>query len=372
MDPDKAKSLFEEGAVIIVEDMPVGNEFGIDYNWWNTGQKFQGLKMIPAGLHFIFSRASVTSQTNKTNNTLNANISNADLGSRCGFFHFFKKREIMWLQWHKRNEILVHKDSSQEDLERIRCNLRDLDQNLGPYPFENHEKWRCLSDHITEEIILKMQPLNIMITSVSQYLPKSYKSSRQNRYEAKSEDNIDIKLDPNCILRFSDIPKRKFPNSSTPSEITIHSMDKSYTLDYVIENCHNNNENQLLGELQLSFICFLVAQVYEGFEQWKRIVDLLCSCQSIVSKRAELYRSFLRIFSDQLREVPEDFFVDIVTRDNFLVTKLNELFSTLQDSSLTNTELMTEANDFRQTLTARFQWDFESEPDEFAPIVVME
>ena len=53
---------------------------------------------------------------------------------------------------------------------------------------------------------------------------------------------MDIKLDPKSILRFSEIPKRKFPDTATPSQITTHSMDKSYTLDYVIENFHNNGK----------------------------------------------------------------------------------------------------------------------------------
>lgn len=173
MDSDKAKQLFEEGAIIIVDDMPVGNEFGIDYNWWSTGQKFKGLKMIPAGLHFIFTRATVKQ------NKADAYVAvNADSGPRCGFFHFFEKREVVWLQWDEKNELLVHKEIDQQDLERIRLNLMDLDQNLGPYPFENLNKWHSLTSYITQQIILKMQPQNVMITSVSQYLPRPYISSR--------------------------------------------------------------------------------------------------------------------------------------------------------------------------------------------------
>ncbi len=57
MDQATAARLFTEGAVLIVLDMPVGTEFGIDYNSWNTGPKFRGVKMVPPGLHFVYFRA---------------------------------------------------------------------------------------------------------------------------------------------------------------------------------------------------------------------------------------------------------------------------------------------------------------------------
>jgi hypothetical protein len=36
-----------QGAVLVVLDMPVGTEFGVDYNSWNVGPRFRGVKMIP-------------------------------------------------------------------------------------------------------------------------------------------------------------------------------------------------------------------------------------------------------------------------------------------------------------------------------------
>ena len=42
--------------MLIILDMPVGTEFGIDYNSWHVGPKFKGVKMIPPGLHFVYYR----------------------------------------------------------------------------------------------------------------------------------------------------------------------------------------------------------------------------------------------------------------------------------------------------------------------------
>lgn len=59
MDQDLARSLFEEGAALVLLDVPARTEFGIDYNYWTVGPKFKGVKMIPPGFHFVFYRCRV-------------------------------------------------------------------------------------------------------------------------------------------------------------------------------------------------------------------------------------------------------------------------------------------------------------------------
>ena len=56
MDQESALKLFKEGAIFIFLDFPVGSEFGIDLQSWNTGEKFRGVKMIPPGMHYIYYR----------------------------------------------------------------------------------------------------------------------------------------------------------------------------------------------------------------------------------------------------------------------------------------------------------------------------
>ena len=54
MDPETAKHRFENDAILVFLDSPVGMEFGIDYQAWDTGERFRGVKMIPPGLHFVY------------------------------------------------------------------------------------------------------------------------------------------------------------------------------------------------------------------------------------------------------------------------------------------------------------------------------
>lgn len=55
MDQAEAQRRLREGALILVRDMPVGTEFGLDYKSWRTGARFRGVKMVPPGLHFIYA-----------------------------------------------------------------------------------------------------------------------------------------------------------------------------------------------------------------------------------------------------------------------------------------------------------------------------
>ena len=53
------------------------------------------------------------------------------------------------------------------------------------------------------------------------------------------------------------------------------------------------NFSQVLVELQFSFLCFLVAQNYDSFEQWKHLVALLCTCVKAMKKFPNLFISFM-------------------------------------------------------------------------------
>ena len=105
MDNEIAQELFFEGAVILFLDVPPRTEFGIDYNSWNVGEKFKGVKMIPPGFHFVFYAAVGKS---------------GQSAPRTGFFHYFKRREIVVKKWDAEKEDVVNQDMSDEELNRMR------------------------------------------------------------------------------------------------------------------------------------------------------------------------------------------------------------------------------------------------------------
>lgn len=54
MDFEFVKRFFFEGVIVVILNMFKGIEFGIDYNFWEVGLKFRGVKMILLGIYFFY------------------------------------------------------------------------------------------------------------------------------------------------------------------------------------------------------------------------------------------------------------------------------------------------------------------------------
>ena len=172
---------------------------------------------------------------------------------------------------------------------------------------------------------------------------------------------------PGTCIRFSTIPKQKFPPGASPAEVTKYNMDHSYVLEQVLERYADKND--LLGELQFAFICFVVGQNYDSFEHWKCLVRLLSSCDEAIAKHPQLFMNYMTVLHFQTREIPEDFFVDIVSRENFLVQTLHNFLENLKDSECPQ-NLKDRGIKFRDSLQKRFNWDFTSDLDDEQPVIV--
>lgn len=45
--------------------------------------------------------------------------------------------------------------------------------------------------------------------------------------------------------------------------------------------------------MQLSFVCLLMAQNFSGFNQWKQLVQLLCSCPQLMEEKPDMFVEFM-------------------------------------------------------------------------------
>uniref|UniRef100_A0A8C5KX47 Protein AAR2 homolog n=1 Tax=Jaculus jaculus TaxID=51337 RepID=A0A8C5KX47_JACJA len=351
MDPELAKHLFFEGATVVILSMPRGTEFGTDYNSWEVGPKFRGVKMIPPGIHFLhYSRAG-------------------EVGPRMGFFLSLKQRGLTLLRWNVVREQIDLIPAPEAEIEDMKANLQELDQFLGPYPYATCKKWVLLTSLITEATAEKLQPESRQICAFSDVLPVlSMKCTKdrvgQNRpvcgTECKSyQEGLarlpEMKPRAGTEIRFSELPTQMFPAGSTPAEITRHSMDLSYALETVLSKQFPGSPQGVLGELQFAFVCFLLGNVYEAFEHWKRLLSLLCRSEEAMGKHHS--------------EIPADFFVDIVSQDSFLTSTLQALFSSTCSVAV-DANLGKKAEKFQAHLTKKFRWDFAPEPDGCAPVAV--
>lgn len=391
MDQETAQILFREGAIMVCLDVPEGTEFGFDYSSWTAGPLFKGVKMIPPGIHFVYYSAR--------------NKRTDEVGPRTGTFIDFKQKSVVVRKWDPIAEELTEDGVSADDVQRIQDNLKDLDRFLGPYPYEGYKKWVSLSNFITPELLDKLQPISKRICSVTDFVSEvSNTQSRKSRKTSSStktsedqdetkvskekdlqdskEENAeptslkdaesrlpDIKVREESKIQFSKIPKQKYPPGCSPAEMTKYSIDSSYALESILSSYYKDNEMGILGEIQFAFICFLIGQVLDAFEQWKNLVHVMCTSEEALQNHASLFLNFISVIHYHIQETPEDFFVDILSANNFLTSTLQEFFSNLENMS-SNSELKKRGLKFRDYLTQKFKWDFTSEPDDYAPTVV--
>nr|XP_033770989.1 protein AAR2 homolog isoform X2 [Geotrypetes seraphini] len=370
MDPELAKWLFFEGATVIILNVPNGTEFGIDYNCWQVAPRFKGVKMIPPGIHFIYFSSS-------------SPLHGQETGPRTGCFLDLKQRDFLVLHWDPKKEQVDLTPASEEETLRMRADLQNLDKSLGPYPYETLKKWISLTSLITEPVMKKLQPESGLICAFAEVVPVTalrYTQDRvkQNlpRYDAECKSYQEglarlpeMKQKKGTEIRFTNIPTQMYPVGATPEEITRHSMDLSYALEMMISEHYSSQPQDILAELQFAFVCFLIGNVYEAFEHWKQLLTLLCRSEEAVVKRGSLYTSLISVLYHQLGEIPADFFVDIVSQDNFLTSTLQVFFS-YTCSPIVDRTLRKKVEKFKMHLTKKFKWDFEAEPEDWAPVVV--
>ncbi|KAJ2532243.1 hypothetical protein IWW43_003297 [Coemansia sp. RSA 1935] len=331
MDQTTAQALFESGACLVILDTPTGIEFGIDLDTWETGPLFKGLKMIPPGIHYIHYSA------------LNGE---KQPGMRSGFFHNFSPREA------KTEDLVV---VNEEDTERIRQNIRDLDKGLGAYQTgENNQtytQWQQLTCKITPKLLHEVLPphgcfssatgsayedeeMAAVLKKLKQQAPAM---AEQGVSAADLQSIIDAEPTADCAStdRFNFTPiniRHSFPPHATPDELRRFSKDKSWLLRSILQS---RTCEDILGEFQLAFLVILVGQNFCGIEHWKRILHLVLGSAEVLGDARVVETvvvPVLRCFMSQLRVCPHEFVASVLEQDNFVAEILQEFVLNVYES----------------------------------------
>lgn len=380
IDPDRAKYLYEHHcSILIVQDIPVGSEFGIDLMTYRIGEKFKGIKLIPPGVHFVYASAC---PANLDDNTPTSN------GPRCGFFHHFKRKELLIKRWSVEEEDFDDDYQPSEELyQRYGLNLRDLDQYLGAYSYSKYQTYLKLTNKLTVDIVDFLNPDCKRIRSVP-FLVRDEKEEESTtsieavnlscEHQKPTEEKLLPHLKPHqsTVIHFTKIPidHRELGENLTGSKITEYNLDTSMKLDHLFKSA-SFGIDQILAELQFAFLTFLFCHVYECFEHWKKLLNLLCKVDSSLQKYPKFYREFLEILEHQVDQIPEDLFEDITDSNNLIRTLLDTLFQNLDslcniDKSEDKQALTECAGRLQEYLEKKFNWTFGLERDDENPVIV--
>lgn len=236
---------------------------------------------------------------------------------------------------------------SHEETDVLKKNLQNLDKHLGPYPFEMWKKWLSLSSRITSmfcliaqvlmccnkhytefftaAVIRKIESAPQKVPAVAELVETPVVNTglpvKENILNSDDQLLAPRQENPLMALNFTEIPKNSFPKGSSAGDITKYSMDTSFVLQQMLSLwerlaalfcskhyssniffshmamlkliCCYSSPSELLAELQMVFLYFVIGQVYSAFEHWKHLTHIFCSADEMVSKNPSLIMEFI-------------------------------------------------------------------------------
>jgi A1 cistron-splicing factor AAR2 len=329
----------------VIVGLPVGGEFGIDLECWIVGEKFKGLCNVPPGLHFVYCSAG-----SKYN----------DLAPRTGFWVEVGAGSVVVWKWVAEWEV-IEPEGEEEHMRYIDAMKRhELDGVLAPYPMGRFEDWSRLTSFISKGVVERLQSVSRIVCSDAAAEGLSCETNESNRPKLYSQIH----------LFFTPIPKKSFPDNASPELITKYSIDKSYLFETLLTKQYGNDWKMLLGELSFAFVCFMFGQQYAGFEQWKSLLIILCGCQDALTSHFQCFSELFQLVNEFLQHLPNDFFIDILSKNNFLIQIFGALFDVI-DLSFPNPQLQENALRLKGIFEKKFSISFGEQIDEDElPVVV--
>jgi A1 cistron-splicing factor AAR2 len=173
-------------------------------------------------------------------------------------------------------------------------------------------------------------------------------------------------LHPEKELRFLPIDlKKTWREGATGRERTEAAQDRSWFLGDLIDNhCQagdlRGRENEILGELQFTFLMVLTLNNNSCLEQWKRLLRLLLTCRQAVKQRSHLFLDFLKCLRIQLghcADMEGDLFDMNDVGGGFLKPLFGQFRKALNDfDGKWKADLVDELDDLQDYMQKEFGW----------------
>ena len=325
MSNEEALLRAEHGATILALDVPPGSSFGIDCVSFTCGEKFQGVKMIPPGLHLVSVGAGGNDH------------------ARVSEFVRLGGGDVAVFRWDPATETFAPGSGMDDDeADRFRAGARnhDFDRTTGPYPLEAHRKWLAMVDFVTDDALRACGAevgARLAPGDPDDAVDAEGRRIERTRGSTARGSDSDVRVDPSPTPasdpdaprppRFGDAASRA-PKGASPEEVTRLGHDPAARLRRALATA-NGDWRRLLGETQVAFSLFLALGSAPAFEHWKAMTAMLCDASA--EARAgdpflSLYDGFIRAFASQL-DLAEgvDGASDVVREGRFLGDALDAL-----------------------------------------------
>ncbi|CAH6718992.1 A1 cistron-splicing factor Aar2p [[Candida] jaroonii] len=300
---------------VIFKDIPPETSnwlVGIDTKFFSINQLLKGIKNIPRGLHYLHYSLPTVS----TENSIEATQTSIRYGSWIDC-----QDDVIFLVWDPRIEKfhLVDENNNLESLNYSKyiSSLGDIYNHTIEYP-EDQTQWTTLINCLDMELVQEFLPyismkytdeINTVTPSREEnmiLLDQLQQKDSSRHYEDPKQEELKY-----TIIQF----KKNRPNASV-EEISADYLDKSW----YIEELYGSDTDLLLGELQLSFLMFVIIGNFCSGLQWMNLLKLISMSKSF-SDNKHFNLKFLKVFKAQLEQLPEEYVEDTVSLNSAVDTK---------------------------------------------------
>ncbi|CUS08111.1 unnamed protein product [Tuber aestivum] len=309
-------SLHPTTTTLHLTSIPPGTFIGIDLTSFTSTPAFQGVKLIPSGLHLLYYSTTT------------------DSSLRNGFWFYAHPGRVISKTWDPEAEIatLVDAPPSAGLEERLYA------ENLTPYKQRDAEgrvmvggggqEWRALSGCVRERTLERCLGEG-WVCGTAGVSGMDYDAGEEVMmgFPPGGGGGVDV------MWTRVDL-KVTWPAGTIGRERTEMAKDRSWALNNLLHGLASENqddaERELLGELQLSFIMSITLGSYSAMEQYRRLLGLcLTSRACVFHERRKLFEGLLETLLAQLHYVDGDFwagFVDGGDGDDNWLAKLLRRF----------------------------------------------
>lgn len=293
---------------------------GIDSQFFNVNELLNGIKLIPEGIHLFHYSIPVTS-ADDTKSAPDQKLISSSL--RFGFWFECKDSDVLLVCWDTVLEklVVVNPDEEMERLNYTKAllSLGDIYPMMVSYP-EDKGKWDRLTNFIDFEILEDFLPQatetysgeisTVMSSREENMVLLDVLKAKSPGQQYEDQSNAELKY---TIFEF----KRPRDDSQGIEQTTENYLDKSWYL----KELYGHDLEFLLGELQLSFLNFVILGNFCSSVHWCNILKLVLMSAKFMVQSQGFSIKFLDIFRDQLHILPKEYLVDEVGGNNFINIK---------------------------------------------------
>lgn len=187
---------------------------------------------------------------------------------------------------------------------------------LAIYEYENINRWKNLTNLISEEVVKRVSPTSGIIRNCVEFKscpdkdrPRGKPETPIRNVKIRTNDDEEMYLPQMEVIsesqpNYTKLPERYNKNSS-PAEKTFNNIDTINLIEKIFNEI--TPKKHLLEEIQCSFIIYLCALSIESLAHWRQILSLLCNSESAVEKHKLFYKQFVGIIKYQVPEIPLEF-----------------------------------------------------------------